>query len=260
MIFGAGGKTAFIRHSAHLSPEPVFRLQPMRMRLTAASFAAFLAALALAGAAGAALIGVYRNSMETDAQRGQALKLLGDRCARGGSDHAFRVVVGKETKECAYRTPVIGRDLEIAAVARLLGGTPKPIQRKAFLALNLRAGGAGGRYQLAVFPLQRKVQLRKELADGSVEFLEIEKNVATVQGADRPNQLRLRAFNVTSGPEKGSCHVLAYVGAKLVADVTDPAAGELEGRTSGFSVGAASKAKGAMASFDDVVIRVPNPF
>jgi hypothetical protein len=232
----------------------------MRMRLTAMFLAAFIALLALAIVAGAALIGVYRNNMETDAQRGQIVKLLGERCGRGGSDHAFRIVVGKTTRECVYRTPVVGRDLEIAAVARLLSGTPKPVQRKAFLALNLRAGSDGSRYQLVVFPLQRKAQLRKVLADGSVEYLHIERNLATVQGTDRANQLRLRAFNVTSGPEKGSCRLLAYVGAKLVADVSDPAAGELQGRASGFSVGAGGNAKGAMASVDDVVIRVPSPF
>jgi hypothetical protein len=81
-----------------------------------------------------------------------------------------------------------------------------------------------------------------------------------VRGLDEANQLRLQAFNVASGPEKGSCHLLAYVGGKLVADVTDPGAGELEGRASGFSVGANGNAKGAAASFDDVVVRVPTPF
>jgi hypothetical protein len=260
MIFARRGKTAFIRHSAHLSPGPVFRLAAMRLRLTAGVLAAVAATLAVAGSAGAALIGIYRNNMETDAQRGQIVKLLGERCARGGSARAFKIVIGKATKECAYRTPVIGRDLEIAAVARLLGGAPKPVQRKSFLALDLRAGEDGSRYQLAVFPLQRKAQLRKVGADGSVEYLHIEKNVATVQGADRANQLRLRAFNVTSGPERGSCRLLAYVGAELDADVTDPATGELTGRASGFAVGAAGNAKGATASFDDVVIRVPSPF
>jgi hypothetical protein len=217
-------------------------------------------ALIVAASAGAALIGIYRNNMETDAQRGQIVKLTGERCARGGSASAFKIVVGKATRECAYRTPVIGRDLEIAAVARLLSSTPKPVQRKEFLALNLRAGEDGSRYQLAVFPLQRKAQLRKVESDGSVEYLHIEKNVTTVQGADRANQLRLRAFNVASGEEKGSCHILAYVGSKLVADVTDPAAGELAGRAAGFAVGAMGNAKGASASFDDVVARVPSPF
>jgi hypothetical protein len=219
---------------------------------------ALVATLALAGSAGAAAIGVYRNNMGTDAQRGQILKLSGNRCGRGGSGTAFRIVVGKATGECAYRTPVVGRDLEIAAVGRLLSQTPKPLQRKAFIALDLRAD-AGGRYQLAVYPAQAKAQLRR-VSPGHVEYLQIEKNVPMVRGLGEANQLRLQAFNVTSGPEKGSCHLLAYVGAKLVADVTDSAAGELEGRASGFSVGASGNAKGAAASFDDVVIRVPSPF
>jgi hypothetical protein len=231
----------------------------MRLRKTVAITAVLAATLGLAAAAGAAAIAVYRNDMGTDAQRGQILKLTGDRCGRGGSGTAFRVVVGKATGECAYRTPVVGRDLEIAAVGRLLSQTPKPLQRKAFIALDLRAD-EGSRYQLAVYPAQAKAQLRKVSAEGQLEYLQIEKNVPTVRGLDEANQLRLQAFNVSSGPEKGSCHLLAYVGAKLVADVTDPAAGELEGRASGFSIGASGNAKGAVASFDDVVVRVPTPF
>jgi hypothetical protein len=232
----------------------------MRLRLTAAVPAALLVGLALAASAGASLIGLYRNNMETDAQRGQMVKLLGERCGRGGSNTAFRIVVGKTTKECAYRTPVIGRDLEVAAVARLLSDTPAPVQRKAFIALDLRAGSGESRYELAVFPLQRKAQLLKVREDGSVEYLQVQRKVETVKGADQANQLRLRAFNVSSGPEKGDCHIQAYVGSKLVADVTDPAAGELSGRASGFSVGAVGNAKGAAASFDNVVIRAPSPY
>jgi hypothetical protein len=215
--------------------------------------------IAVASAAAAAPIGVYRNTMETEAQRRQIVKLFGARCKRGGSSTALRVFVGKGTGECAYRTPVIGRDLEIGTVARLLSQTPKSLQRKAFVALDLRAD-EGSRYQLAVFPAQAKAQLRKVTAGGKVEYLHIEKNVSTVRGLDEANQLRLQAFNVTSGAEKGSCHLLAYVGSKLVADVTDPAAGEMAGRASGFSVGASGNAKGAVASFDDVVVRVPSPF
>jgi hypothetical protein len=231
----------------------------MKLRIAAVSLAAAIVGLAIAASAGAALIGVYRNGMESEAQRGQVVKLSGERCGRGGSDHAVRVLVGKRTRECAYRTPVIGRDLEVAAIGRLLDGTPKPVQRKAFLAVNLRTGGAGAGYQLAVFPMQGKAQLRKVLADGGVRYLHVEKDVRT-KGLNRANELRLRAFNVTSGPEKGHCRVLAYVGGQLVADVSDAAAGELEGRASGFSLGAVGNAKGALGSFDDVVIRVPSPF
>lgn len=231
----------------------------MKLRIAATLLIALATALALAASAGAALIGIYRNSMDSDAQRGQVVKLAGDRCARGGSSSAFRIVVGKQTKECAYRTPVVGRDLEIAAVGRLLDSTPKPVQRKAFLALNLRAGGAGARYQLALFPLQRKMQLRKVLADGRIQYLHVERDIRA-KGLNEANELRLRAFNVTTGPEKGSCRVLAFVGGRLVADVTDSAAGELQGRESGFALGAVGNAKGAAGSFDDVVIRVPSPF
>jgi hypothetical protein len=225
--------------------------------LRMAAFASLLVAgLAIVPSAGAALVGLYRNNMESDALRAQIVKLSGERCARGGSSSAFRIVVGKQTKECSYRTPVIGRDLEIAATERLLAATPKPVQRAAFLAVELRAGG-GARYQLAVYPLQRKAQLRKVLSDGSIEYLDVEKNLAEVGGADKANELRLRAFNVTTGDEKGNCHILAFVGGNLVSDVTDEGAGDLTGRASGFSVGSAKFAKGAQATVDDVVVRVP---
>ena len=231
----------------------------MRLRLTGSVLAlAACATLALAASAGAALIGIYRNPMESTGQRAEAVKLSGERCARGGSDHALRITIGKQTKECSYSTPVVGRDLEISATMRLLSTTPKSVRQKAFLAMTLRAGG-GGHYQLAVFPLQRKAQLRKTFPDGSVKFLRIAKNVATVKGTDKANKLRLRAFNVTSGPDKGACRVLAYVGQELVADFTDHAAGDLQGRASGFAVGATKNAKGAVGSADDVVVRVPNP-
>lgn len=232
----------------------------MRMRVTTLVVLATAALAALGGSAGAALVTLYRNSMESDAQRGQIGKLSGERCGRGGSNTAFRITVGKATSECAYRTPVVGRDLEIAATERLFSSTPKAVKRKAFLAVNLRTGEEGAGYQLAVFPLQRKAQLRKVLSDGRIEYLHIEKNVKSAMGTDQPNVLRLSAFNVTSGPDRGKCRVVAFVGTQQVADVLDPAAGELEGRGSGFSIGAVGNAKGAVGSVDDVVVRVPSPF
>jgi hypothetical protein len=218
-----------------------------------------LGVLALAGSASAGVIGLYRNNMESTGLQAQIVNFSGARCKRGGSGHAFRVFVGKETKECAYRTPVIGRDLEVAAVGRLLEGTPKPVQRKAFLALNLRAGGAGARYQLAVFPLQHKAQLLRYASESEVKYLRVARSIRT-KGINRANELRLRAFNVTGGPEKGKCRVMAWVGSQLIADVVDSASGQLQGRVAGFSLGAVGNAKGALGSFDDVVVRVPSPY
>ncbi len=230
----------------------------MRLRIAAACLAA-AAALGLAASASGALIGIYRNGMESKDQRAQIVKLIGDNCGRGGSDHAFRVLVGKATRECAYRTPVIGRDLEVAVTARLLEGTPKAVQRQAFLAVNLRAGAQGARYQIAVFPLQRKAQLRRISADGKITYLAVEKGIKT-NGLNQANQIRLQAFNITKGPEQGKCRVLAFVGRQQVADVSDAASGELQGRTAGVSLGANGNAKGTMGSFDDLVVRVPSPF
>jgi hypothetical protein len=224
-------------------------------------FSLLLGTLALAASAQADLIGIYRNGMGNKAQLGQIAKLSGKRCGRGGLEGAFGITVGKATKECSYRTPVFGRDLEIAASMRLLASAqvPKSVQRSAFLGLDLRSGG-GARYQLAVYPLQRKAQLRKVLASGSIEYLDIEKNVAGVGGVGTPNELRLRAFNATSGDERGNCQILGFVGGKVVVEATDEGAGELEGRASGFSLGSAKVAKGARATVDDVVVRVPSPY
>ena len=217
--------------------------------------------LVLAASAEGALIGIYRNGLNNKGQLGQIAKLSGKRCGRGGLEGAFSITVGKATKECSYRTPVFGRDLEIAATMRLLSKSqvPKSVQRSAFLGLDLRSGG-GARYQLAVYPLQRKAQLRKVLADGKIEYLDVEKNLAGVSGAGRPNELRLRAFNVTSGDERGNCALLGFVGGKVVVEATDEGAGELGGRASGFSLGSAKVAKGAQATVDDVVVRVPSPY
>jgi hypothetical protein len=222
----------------------------------------FLAALAIstvaAAAVGAAMIGIYRNGMDTTAQRAQLVKLAGASCARGGSEGALRVAIGKRTDACSYRTPVLGRDLEISATERLLSGTPSSLQRKAYLGLELRAGG-GAKYQLLAFPLQRKVQLLKVTGAGS-EYLAIARDVRGLMGVNKANALRLRAVNVTSGPERGQAKLFGYVAGALAVEATDEGAGELSGRASGVAVGAVRGANGVVASVDDVVVRVPSPF
>ena len=231
----------------------------MRLRLTAILLAAIAAgALVFSAVAGAAMVGIYRNGMESTTARAQMIKLSGRSCTRGGADSALRVALGKATPACAFRTPVLGRDLEIAATERLLSGTPPAIQRKAYLGLELRAGG-GGKYQMLVYPLQRKVQLIKVTPEGT-KFLAIVKNQAAVKGVNKANTLRLRAVNVTSGPERGQAKLLGYLGSALVAEATDAASGELTGKASAVTVGSANNGEGLIASIDDLVVRVPSPF
>jgi hypothetical protein len=230
----------------------------MKLRFSATLLAALAAGLLCCAVAGAAMIGIYRNGMESLAQRSQLVKLSGKTCTRAGVGGAMRITVGKATSSCSYRTPVLGRDLEIAATERLLSGTPTALQRKAYLGLMLRAG-AGAKYALLVFPRQKKAQLIKVTSEGT-KYLAIAKNEKAVLGVNEANKLRLRAVNVTTGPEKGQARLFAYVNDKLIGEVKDDAAGELTGRASAVVVGTIKNGNGIVASVDDVVVRVPSPF
>lgn len=230
----------------------------MRGKLTGVLLVALTAALLVCPSAGAAMVGIYRNALDSKSQRSQLIKLAGRNCARAGSAGALRIGLGEKTGSCSFRTPVLGRDLEISATERLLSGTPKPLQRKAYVGLELRAG-AGAKYQLLAYPLQRKVQLVKVTSEGT-RFLAIAKNQTTLGGLNEASKLRLSAINITTGPEKGSAELRAYVGTTLVGEATDAGAGELTGRASGVIVGASKGGDGVIGSVDDLVIRVPSPF
>jgi hypothetical protein len=230
----------------------------MRLKLPAALLTAALVALLTCAVAGAAMIGIYRNGMESLAQRKQLVKLSGRNCDRAGVGGVMRITIGKKTGACSFRTPVLGRDLEIAATERLLSGTPTTLQRKAFLGLELRAGG-GAKYQLLVFPRQRKAQLIK-VTKAETKYLDVDKNERAIVGVNQANKLRLRAFNVSSGPDKGQARLFAYVGKTLVGEAVDEGAGDLQGRASAIIVGTIKHGNGIVASVDDVVVRVPSPF
>lgn len=228
----------------------------MKPRTITVALATAVAALALAASAGAAMVGIYRNGMETTAQRAQLIKLAGKECARGGSESALRITLGKATPECAYRTPVIGRNLEIGATERLLSTTPKPSQHKAYLGLVLRAGG-NARFELRVFPLQRKVQLLK-VVSGETTFLAIDRDEKAVMGLNAANALRLR---VVDGAEKGQVKITAFLGGTMVAEATDESGGaSLPGQFGGVVIGALKSPNGVVASADDVIVRVPVRF
>lgn len=112
----------------------------MKTRLASIPVIAFLALL-VCGTAHATLVAIYRNALDTTAERTEILKLSGRNRSRGGNEGTLQISVGKRTEECAFRMPVLGRNLEIAVTARLLARTPRPVARRAFIGLVLRAGG-----------------------------------------------------------------------------------------------------------------------
>jgi hypothetical protein len=199
------------------------------------------------------MVGIYRNTLDTLAQRTEVLKVMGHSCTRAGHGGMLEVAVGNRTEECAYRGPVLGRNLEIAAAARLLPSTPKAVARRAFLGLVLRAGG-GTRYELRVFPAQQKTQLLKFAGSGEVEYLAIEKRVAAVNGPGEANVLRLRAEG--DGPRT---KLIAHLGSEVVGEALDEGT-RIEGELSGVSAGAPGNGHGVHAEFGGIAVRVPVRF
>ena len=225
----------------------------MRFRLVAPLVV--LAALVFATVAGADMVGIYRNGLETKPQRSELIKLAGPSCKRGGGEDAIRVLLGKKTDSCAYRTPVIGRNLEVAATERILSGTPKALQNKAYVAVQLRTGG-GNKYEVRAFPMQKKAQLIK-VSEAGTKYLAVKKNVKEIGDINAPTVVRLK---VEKAAGEASAAVAAYVGPTVIGEVSDEAAGELTGEFSAVSVGATKIAEGLIGSIDDLVVRVPVTF
>src|SRR5882757_4348114 len=76
----------------------------MKTKLVIATLAVSILGLAVAGAASGAFVAIYRNALETTAQRSEVLKLSGKACTRGGGQATLNITVGKLTEECAYKT------------------------------------------------------------------------------------------------------------------------------------------------------------
>ena len=232
----------------------------MRLRFTAVSLAVVAGVLVLVAGATGAMVGIYRNSMETTSQRSQLVKLSGRSCARGGSSHTLRIVIGKRTGECSYRTPVVGRDLEVAATERLLSGTPKGAAAQGLLGLVLRAGGGA---QLPACRLSRsssKVQLVRYLGEGSVKYLAIEKEVGAVKGVDKANQLRLPPSTSPAGPKRASASCAPTSAASSSPKPPTPAPANSPVAPPACRSARRRTHPGSIASIDDVVVRVPSPF
>ena len=191
----------------------------MKRKLLLTTAVIAVVGLAVSGVASAAFVAIYRNALETTTQRTEARKMFGKSCTRGGGQTSLKVTVGKLTEECAYSTPVVGQDLEIAVTGRILSSTPPAVAKKAFLGVQLLIGG-GDKVELRVFPGQKKVQIAKVI-EGGLHYLAIKKNVKAVAEPGKANVLRLRVVEA-AGEEKGTCKISGYLGGELAVEASDP--------------------------------------
>src|SRR4029077_15981576 len=228
----------------------------MKAKLAIATVSTLVLGLAVAGAASGAFVAIYRNALETTAQRGEVLKLSGKECTRGGGKTSLLVTVGKLTEEGAYKTPVVGSDLEIAATGSINPVTPPKVAKKAFLGLQLRAG-AGAKLELRVFPGQKKAQIARVSPEG-IKFLAVKKNIVSLKEG-KPTVLRLRVVS-GAGEAAATCKIGGYLAGELVVEAEDPACGELKGESTALSAGAPNNGVGVVAGFEAIVVRTPVRF
>lgn len=233
---------------------------PLRIALGAVLAAACGLAFAPAAHSASALT-IYKNDLRTSDGRGD-IRQYGSKanCERGGSDSAFRIKVGKKTRDCYYSIPVVGRDLQVAATARIFKSTPKKVKPKVFAAVSLRQGKNGSRYQLSVYPSGNRYRVTKVSGNGNKRVLAGGKAGKAVNGFGEANRLTLRAFNDVKGQPAGSARLLAIVNGKRLAVINDREGGKLESRDSTFSIGADQNATGAGGSFVNLKLGVPDPF
>ncbi|MGB0119616.1 MAG: hypothetical protein WBP55_01530 [Solirubrobacterales bacterium] len=234
-----------------------FRYPLRALALIAIAFAGTLAFTTTAQAASALTAAKY--SLKSSASRGEIRQAEKGNCERGGSSGAFRFKIGKKTKECSYRVPMVGKNLEMSATARLFKSTPKQVRPQAFVAVNLRQASDGSRYQLSVFPSGRRFQLKKIYPNGKIQVLKAGKGIKGINTFNQKNRILLRAFNGVSGGS-GTARLLAVVNGNKLAVVDDERGNELQGQHSTFSIGSKKNATGALGSFVGVKMRLPDPF
>ena len=179
--------------------------------------------------ASATLVGIYRNPMESG-------KSEAGRQALGVALRPQRLGSAPSASSSASRPKSALSHAVMAATSRSRPPSACPQQdpevaaNSAYLALNLRSGG-GARYQFVVFPNQRKAQLGKVLATAASSTSKLRRTSKRIEGIRQGQRAAPARLQRHPGEEKGNCRIRAFVGGKLVSDVTSRVG------TSRFSVG-----------------------
>jgi hypothetical protein len=236
----------------------------MRTKLTAlVVLAASLAAGALAHAAPVP-VAVYAFQSRADVDAFQ--KTRGAKCTKKWFQNAaISVAVGPGTNNCVFRTSVVADssdtapDQQVSADTLLVKSIPKKLQKKAYAGVVVRSS-ENSSYELRVRPVARTWQLFRDpkgggegpslLASGKGKFIR--------PGLGKVNNLSLRAFDFGGA----NTQVVATVNGKTVYSAFDSGNGQPDGRQTAIVSGVKGTAAGTGVTgvFDNVYVRVPNPF
>jgi len=237
-------------------------MTPRKLTALLATCAALSACLAAVALAGPVVVANYPFTSVGDVQAFQKVK--GQKCTKGHRKaRAMGVGVGTKTNACAFRSSVIGdssggANLQIRADVNMAAKTPQNLQKKIYLAVSTRMDGASG-YELRVYPTLRLWQVVRDPAGSGLPKV-IAKGTGKKfirLGTGKVNTLTLRAFAETGA----SVRLLAKVNNRTVLSKLDTAPALPTGRQASVGIGAkgSAAARGAVGSFDNVTIAVPDP-
>ncbi|MGI8633049.1 MAG: hypothetical protein ACR2NA_10975 [Solirubrobacterales bacterium] len=240
-------------------------------RTTAAAVASALVALGLLLACGAAsaqgdaerfatddpqfrsFLTLYRNGLGTSSDAREIKKYTADNCARGRTGGKMKVRVGQDSGNCVYRSPVFGRDVDVASTVILLSQTPPELKPHTALALTVRADRDGGGYRFELLPNRRSWKLTRAVKDGDGNLQRTviaEGSDRTIDGTGERNRIRLRA---------DGDRITGWLGSTVLVQYIDPDPDAIEGRATGFGIVSDQAIERAGGLFDSFTLRVPNP-
>jgi hypothetical protein len=233
----------------------------MRTTLTALIVACVTLALAAIAQSAPIPVAVYAFSTQDDVNAFQ--KVSGAKCSKKWrGNQALGVLVGAGTTNCILRSSVVADssdlapDQEIAATVSLSSGGSRKQQKKAFVGVGVRQSEEAG-YFLRVLPFARKWQVLRDPKGGAGPTPMAAGTGKFIRMGRKPNTLELQAF------DRGSptTALVAVVNGRPVVSTSDGAADQPDGRRSVITDGVkAGEGAGVAGVFDDVAIRVPNPF
>ena len=235
----------------------------MRAKLIALIALGATTVAAAAAYAGPVTVAFYAFATQGDVLAFQ--KTLGSKCEKKWRQRkAMQIGVGASTNSCMFRSSVVAdssdlrSDTEVTATGSLGSSTPSKLAKKAYLGVGVRQSDNSG-YELRVRPAAGNWQLFRDPrgnSEGPVLFRSGKGKF--VRGGQKGNTLMLRAFDYGSD----STTLTARINNKVVVSATDTGNSQPDGRRTTVSTGikGAGSGNGVVGIFDDVAIKVPNPF
>lgn len=236
----------------------------MRIKLTALIALCATLATAAVAYAGPVTVALYAFATQGDVLAFQ--KTLGAKCEKKWRQQkSMQITVGAGTNSCAFRSSVVAdssdlrSDAEITATASLGPTTSAKLQKKAYVGVAARSSETAG-YELRIRPGAQTWQLFRDpkgSGEGPILFRS-GKGKFIRGGVKGNNDLALRAFDFGSADTSLS----ARINGKTVVSATDTGSGQPDGRRTGVTTGVkgAGPGTGVTGIFDNVAIKVPNPF